>query len=117
LRITTFMARKRTTVHETEGVPETDRLEGFPHPRETTDFVGNTEVLDFVSRAICSGRPPQAWLIAGPPGLGKATLAYRITRYLLVYGATDAGPQDLSVPERDPQARLVSGRSILKPAG
>ena len=40
------------------------------------------------ARAIRSGRPPQAWLIAGPPGIGKATLAYRIARYLLAYGAT-----------------------------
>ena len=62
---------------------ETDRLEGFAHPRETTRLVGQDEALARAARAIRSGRPPQAWLIAGPPGIGKATLAYRIARYLL----------------------------------
>ena len=41
------------------------------------------------ARAIRSGRPPSAWLITGPPGIGKATLAYRIARYLLAHGAIE----------------------------
>jgi DNA polymerase-3 subunit delta' len=64
-----------------------------------------------VAHAIRNGKPPQAWLIAGPPGLGKATLAYRIARYLLKYGATAAGPADLSVPADDPVSRRISAQS------
>jgi DNA polymerase-3 subunit delta' len=60
-----------------------------------------------VARAIRSGRPPQAWLIAGPPGIGKATLAYRIARYLLRYGASAEGPADLSLPANDPVSRQI----------
>jgi DNA polymerase-3 subunit delta' len=60
------------------------------------------------SRAIRAGRPPQGWLISGPPGVGKATFAFRIARYLLAYGATDRGPEDLSVPENDPASVQVS---------
>lgn len=70
-------------------------------PRETFAFAGNEEALARVARAIRAGRPPQAWLISGPPGVGKATLAYRIARYLLAHGATDRGPRDLSVPPND----------------
>ncbi len=99
--------------------PETDRLEGFANPRENFSLVGHEEQLARASHAIRSGRPPQAWLITGPPGIGKATLAYRIARYLLAYGATDKGPADLAVPERDANAIQVragshAGLLILK---
>ena len=73
-------------------------------PRETFALVGHTEALAHASRAIRGGRLPQAWLITGPPGVGKATLAYRIARYLLAYGATDSGPSDLAVLCNDPAA-------------
>jgi DNA polymerase-3 subunit delta' len=94
-----------------EEIVETDRIEGFAHPRETTRLVGHDAALARISRAIRSGRPPQAWLISGPPGVGKATLAYRMARYVLAYGATDHGPEDLSVPERDPAAVQVAAAS------
>lgn len=86
---------------------ETDRAPGQPHPRETFRLVGHDDALRRASRAIRSGRPPQAWLIGGPPGIGKATFAYRVARYLLRYGATAAGPEDLSVPENDPVSLQV----------
>jgi DNA polymerase-3 subunit delta' len=86
-----------------------EREEG--HPRETFDLVGHEAALKRVAHAIRTGRPPQAWLIAGPPGIGKATLAYRIARYLLKYGANDGGPADLSVPPDDPVSRRISAQS------
>ncbi|MGZ6008829.1 MAG: DNA polymerase III subunit delta', partial [Rhizomicrobium sp.] len=94
-----------------EDIRETDRIEGFPHPRETTCLVGQDTALSRVSRAIRSGRPPQAWLISGPPGVGKATLAYRMARYMLAFGATDKGAEDLSVPEKDPATIQVAAAS------
>ncbi|MBV9570660.1 MAG: DNA polymerase III subunit delta' [Alphaproteobacteria bacterium] len=90
-----------------EDIEETNRVEGFPHPRETFRLVGQEEALARAARAIRSGRPPQAWLISGPKGTGKATLAYRLARYLLRYGATDTGPEDLSVAADDPVSRRV----------
>src|SRR5215469_3635138 len=53
--------------------PEPDRLEGYAHPRENLRLVGHDNLLARVAQAIRSGRPPQAWLITGPPGIGKAT--------------------------------------------
>ena len=77
-------------------------------PRQTIDLVGHAAALAHASRAIRSGRPPQGWLITGAPGVGKATLAFRIARYLLRYGATDAGPEDLSLAASDPVAQQVA---------
>jgi len=94
-----------------EEIAETDRIEGFAHPRETTRLVGHELALARASRAIRSGRPPQAWLISGPPGVGKATLAYRMARYVLAYDATERGPADLSVPERDPTSVQIAAGS------
>src|SRR6201996_4108732 len=90
---------------------DSDRVEGFAHPRETITLAGQDVALARAARALRSGRPPGAWLITGPPGIGKATLAYRIARYLLAHGATDAGPEDLSVPRDDPAARQVMAQS------
>jgi DNA polymerase-3 subunit delta' len=86
---------------EPEAPPQADRLEGQAHPREVHELIGHRDALMRAARAIRSGRPPQAWLIAGPSGIGKATLAYRIARYLLRYGATSEGPEDLAVPPKD----------------
>ena len=99
---------KRSRPQETA---ETDRVEGAAHPRQTTRLIGQDSALAIASRALRSGRPPQAWLICGPPGVGKATLAYRIARYLLAYGASDKGPADLSVPANDPAAIQVAAGS------
>jgi DNA polymerase III subunit delta' len=90
---------------------DSDRVEGFAHPRETFALLGQDVALARASRALRAGRPPSAWLITGAPGIGKATLAYRIARYLLAYGATDAGPQDLSVPQDNVATRQVAAQS------
>ena len=90
---------------------ESDRIEGFPHPRETIDLIGQDAALARAARAIRGGKPPQGWLITGPPGIGKATLAYRIARYLLAYGARDTGAEDLSVPANDANAIQVAAGS------
>jgi len=98
---------------------ESDRIAGQAHPRESLRLVGHDEALARAAHAIRSGRPPQAWLIGGPPGIGKATLGYRIARYLLRYGASDEGPDDLGVAASDPVVPLVrsgahSGLLVLK---
>ncbi|HJW41355.1 MAG TPA: DNA polymerase III subunit delta' [Rhizomicrobium sp.] len=95
----------------TADAPEPDRVEGFPHPRETFRFVGQGQALVRASRVIRGGYPPQAWLITGPPGVGKATLAYRIARYALAHGATSEGAEDLSVSEREANAAQIAAGS------
>lgn len=93
---------------QSEEAIETDRIEGQPHPRETYALVGQDDALTRAAHAIRGGHIPQGWLLSGPPGVGKATLAYRIARYVLRYGATDAGPANLAVGENDPVAMQVA---------
>lgn len=93
------MARKKQDI-----APEIEAHD----PRHTFALIGHRAALATAARAIRTGRPPQGWLISGPPGVGKATFAFRIARYLLAYGATDRGPEDLSVPENDPTAMQIT---------
>jgi DNA polymerase-3 subunit delta' len=90
---------------------ESDRIQGFPHPREADLLLGQDKALALAAAALRGGRPPHAWLITGPPGTGKATLAYRMARYLLSHGATAEGAADLSVPRDDPVARQIEARA------
>ena len=68
---------------QTESLPEIDRLENFPHPRETEKLFGHQEAERELAAAIASGRMHHAWLLAGPQGVGKATLAYRAAKAAL----------------------------------
>jgi DNA polymerase III subunit delta' len=56
-----------------------------PHPRETTVLVGHREAEAALLNAYQSGRIPHAWLIGGAQGIGKATLAYRMARFVLAH--------------------------------
>jgi DNA polymerase III subunit delta' len=54
-------------------------------PRETTALFGHAEAEQALLASYQSGRVPHAWLIGGPPGIGKATLAYRFARFVLAH--------------------------------
>jgi DNA polymerase-3 subunit delta' len=55
------------------------------HPRATYALFGHAEAEQALLDAYKSGRVPHAWLIGGPPGIGKATLAYRFARFVLAH--------------------------------
>jgi DNA polymerase III subunit delta' len=64
----------------------------IPPPRANPQLIGHAAAESALLRAWQSGRMPHAWLLAGPRGVGKATLAYRFARFVLVEGAaTDQG--------------------------
>jgi len=63
------------------------------HPALTPDLVGHAVAEETLARAAAAGRMPHAWMITGPRGIGKATLAYRTARFLLAGGAIDAQAQ------------------------
>src|SRR4051794_7995508 len=65
-----------------EGLPASDVFEGAPHPRETLSLFGHGAAEQALLSAYKAGRLPQAWIIGGPEGIGKATLAWRFTRFL-----------------------------------
>ena len=53
------------------------------HPRFTPQLVGHEAAERGFLEAWNGGRLAHAWMITGPRGLGKATLAYRIARFVL----------------------------------
>jgi DNA polymerase-3 subunit delta' len=69
------------------------------HPRETTVLFGHREAETALLNAYRSGRIPHAWLIGGAAGIGKATLAYRMARFVLAH--------------RDPHAPAVQRAETL----
>ncbi len=68
---------------------------GPPEPRANPDLVGHEAAERTLLESWNSGRLAHSWLISGPRGIGKATLAYRFACFLLVHGAgprADEGP-------------------------
>jgi DNA polymerase III subunit delta' len=80
-----------------------------PEPRANPLLAGHGEAARTMAEAARSRRLHHAWLIAGPQGLGKATLAYRFARWMLA-GQPEAAPggTPLAVPESDPVFRRVA---------
>ncbi len=76
-------------------------------PRENPLLVGHDQAVRALHGSATTGRLHHAWLIGGPPGIGKATLAYRFARWLLAGGTSS----DLSVPETLPAARRVAANT------
>jgi DNA polymerase III subunit delta' len=83
-----------------------------PHPRETTALFGHREAERALLNAYRSGRIPHAWLIGGGQGIGKATLAYRMARFVLAHRNPLAGEvqraETLAVDASDPVTRHVA---------
>jgi DNA polymerase III subunit delta' len=55
------------------------------HPRTTTALYGQAAAEQAFLDAYRGGRMPHAWLIGGPHGIGKATLAYRMARFVFAH--------------------------------
>lgn len=60
------------------------------HPRFTADLFGHRAAERTMLDALASARLHHAWLITGPRGVGKATLAWRFARHILARGAQGA---------------------------
>jgi len=83
---------------------------GVPRPRQNPGLVGHDAAEAAFAEGIAGGRLHHAWLIGGPAGIGKATLAYRVARRLLAY-PRGGGPAGLDVPADHPIHGQVAGLS------
>lgn len=88
---------------------EGDRLRGAPHPRETYTLIGHDDAESEILAAWNAGRLPHALLIGGPEGIGKATLAYRVARFVLSNTGPNAKSLDLS--QDHPASRQIESLS------
>ncbi|MCX7889601.1 MAG: DNA polymerase III subunit delta' [Rhodobacteraceae bacterium] len=106
-----------------EAAPEPDRVAGALHPRETPALYGQAAAEGAFLAALAGGRLHHAWLLTGPRGTGKATLAWRIARHLIALppegagglfgGAPPSAPATLDIPPDHPVARRM--RALAEP--
>ena len=95
--------------------PRADSLEGWPLPEAQPDWFGEEAAERTLLDAYRGNRMHHAWLIGGPKGIGKATLAYRFARFVLAHpdptASAVANANDLFLPESDPSFRQVASRA------
>ncbi len=100
-----------------DDIPEPDRTHGAPHPRATQRLIGQALAETSFLDAFNTGKLHHAWLITGPRGVGKATLAWRLARFLLATPEPDDGmfapppPKTLNIPGANPIAHRVKALS------
>lgn len=92
-----------------------------PDPRDNHHLIGHDSAERAFLDAWNSGRLAHAWLLSGPKGIGKATLAYRIARFVLAGGGEGGGlfgggPESLALRPDHPVSRRISagGHADLK---
>jgi DNA polymerase-3 subunit delta' len=87
----------------------------IPHPRATRSLYGHAEAETAFLDAFRGARMPHAWLIGGPRGIGKATLAYRMAKFVLAYPDPDAAEAraatSLALSPDTPALRRVSAQA------
>ena len=99
-------------LQETDALPEADRLDGTPHPRMTAKLFGHKPAEIALAEGLHLGRIHHGWLLSGPQGIGKATLAYRFARAALSRpDERDCAGKSLSVSSETSGSRQVRALS------
>ncbi len=107
------MARGKTSIDPNEQ----EKLEwphAWPPPWRHDRLVGHEAAEQAMLAAHRLERLHHAWLLTGPRGIGKATLAWRFARFLLTSqpaGLFAAAPENLAVAPDAPGRSLVDARS------
>lgn len=81
-----------------------DTIPDIPEPAENPVLVGHHEEAAQLAAAYRAGRLHHALLLAGSPGIGKATFAFHLAQHLLANPVAETAPASLS--PRDPSSTL-----------
>jgi DNA polymerase-3 subunit delta' len=81
-----------------------DTLDGVLEPAENPFVAGHAQASNMLMQAYRGGKLPHALILAGPVGIGKATLAFHLANPLLKYPDHASAPEKLAVP--DPASSL-----------
>ena len=73
-----------------------------PAPRANPDLAGHEAAEAVLKQSFENGRLPHALLLSGPRGIGKATLAYRLARFVLREGSEGGVPDMFGTAETPP---------------
>ena len=83
-------------------------------PRNNSFLLGQTQAEEVFLTAWKNQTMHHAWILSGPKGIGKATLAYRIARFLLWADESKKNAYNsLNVPEDSPVFKQVATGSHL----
>ena len=81
-----------------------------PEPRTNPELIGHDAAERGLRRLVDSGLLPHALLVGGPRGIGKATLAFRLARFVFAQANGESGAQGLQVsPDSGTFRRVASG--------
>ncbi len=86
-----------------------DNLEGALPPTATLEVLGHDEQLATLTRNYRAGRLHHAWLVSGPKGTGKATMACRFAEFMLRYPDPDTAPETFSVANDPVHSQVAKG--------
>ena len=103
-----------------EPLPLSDKISGAPHPSEAITIFGQDSAQQQFLNAFDRGRLHHAWLLSGPRGVGKATLVWKIAKFLLttpnapaqdgLFGAMSQHVSNLETPPDHPALpRILAG--------
>lgn len=102
-------------------VPLSDKIEGAPHPAQTPRIFGQDAAAKEFLDVFNASRLHHGWLISGPRGVGKATFAWQITKFLLatpnsnrdggLFEDNHESPHTLEIASNHPVSRRIAAGS------
>lgn len=81
-----------------------DTLPDIPEPGENPFLAGHGEARNALAGAYRSGKLHHALLFAGPPGIGKATLAFHFAQHIFAHPDPGKAPGEMAPPDPASQA-------------
>lgn len=103
-----------------DDIPHSDQLDGAPHPRDTKNLFGHDAAIAEFLDSFHSDRMHHGWMITGPKGIGKASFAWKIAKFLLtqspqsevgLFGDAPAPATSLDVDPEHPIIRRINAGS------
>ena len=72
-----------------------DQIEGYPHPKVTENLFGHQFAEQEFINCFKSNKLHHGWLISGAKGIGKATFAWQMAKFLLTQPMPSVEPNGL----------------------
>ncbi|MEC7735513.1 MAG: hypothetical protein VX847_05215 [Pseudomonadota bacterium] len=79
----------------------------FNLPKKTYNFIGNEHIERYMLKSILNNKLHHAYIFSGIKGIGKATFAYRLSRYILSNSSKD----NLFIESSDKNSSLIENNS------
>ena len=84
-----------------------DQIEGYPHPKVTGNLFGHQSAEQEFMKCFKAGKLHHSWLITGSKGIGKATFAWQIAKFLLTQPITTREANELFSNSDDNQSSNI----------